>query len=159
MVRTSAGEKKVTYHSYMHIPYVANPVDKDYQSLNVSVPVKVDDKDIDASDAPIIFDIGVGGYLSVNNARSGMSDIPGGAGRCPGNAGGISRRICCGIASACFSLQQATGNKNAEIESEVKELVNMMNAMYFLRKSNRDCADYEPEAFVEWIGKITGFNK
>ena len=43
-VKTSSGEKKVTYHSYIHIPYVANPVDKDYQSMNVSVPVKVDDK-------------------------------------------------------------------------------------------------------------------
>ena len=30
-VRTSTGEKKVTYRSYLHIPYVANPVDKDYQ--------------------------------------------------------------------------------------------------------------------------------
>ncbi len=64
-VKTSSGEKKVTYRSYMHIPYVANPVDKDYQSLNVSVPVKVDDKAVDATNAPILFVIGVGGYMSV----------------------------------------------------------------------------------------------
>ena len=70
-VYTAAGEKLVTYRSYLHIQYVASPVDRDYQSLNVSVPVKVDDKDVDASNAPILFSIGVGGYMSVNNARSG----------------------------------------------------------------------------------------
>ena len=59
-VMTSMGEKKVTYHSYMHIPYVANPVDKDYQSLNVSVPIPVDDAVVDAKNAPILFSIGVG---------------------------------------------------------------------------------------------------
>ena len=39
-VKTSTGVKIVTFRSYMHIPYVANPVDTDYQSLNVSVPCK-----------------------------------------------------------------------------------------------------------------------
>ena len=71
IVYTSAGEKKVTYRSYLHIPYVANPVDKDYQSLNVSVPIKVDAATVDATNAPILFSIGVGGYMSVNNAQSG----------------------------------------------------------------------------------------
>ena len=70
IVNVYGGEKEVTYRSYMHIPYEANPVDKDYQSLNVYVPVKIDDKNIDATDAPILFDIGVGGYMSVNNAQS-----------------------------------------------------------------------------------------
>jgi hypothetical protein len=69
-VKTSSCEKQVTYHSYMHIPYVANPVDKDYPSLNVSVPVKVDGAAVDATNAPILFVIGVGGYMSVNNART-----------------------------------------------------------------------------------------
>jgi hypothetical protein len=41
MVKTSSGEKKVTYRSYMHIPNIGSPVDKDYQSMNVSVPEKV----------------------------------------------------------------------------------------------------------------------
>jgi hypothetical protein len=76
-VKTSGGEKKVTYRSYMHIPYVANPVDKDYESLNVSVPIKVDDKAIDATNAPILFVIGVGGYLSSNNVTGGMGGPPG----------------------------------------------------------------------------------
>ena len=67
-VKTSAGEKKVNYRSYMHIPYVANPVDKDYQSLNVSVPFEINGKAVNAKNAPIFFEIGVGGYMSVRNA-------------------------------------------------------------------------------------------
>ncbi|MBN1873274.1 MAG: hypothetical protein JXA33_03520 [Anaerolineae bacterium] len=74
-VKTSKGEKAVTYRSYMHIPYVAKPVDTDYQRLNVSVPIEVDDVAVDATNAPIFFAIGVGGYMSVNNARSDM-DAP-----------------------------------------------------------------------------------
>ena len=80
-VKTSTGEKKVTYHSYLHIPYVANPVDKDYQSMNISVPVKVDEVSVDATNAPVLFVIGVGGYMSSNNARTGTGGAPGGPGR------------------------------------------------------------------------------
>jgi hypothetical protein len=82
-VKTSKGERKVTYRSYMHLPYVANPVDKDYQSMNVSVPVKVDDAAVDATNAPILFVIGVGGYMSVNNARTGSGNTQGGVGGPP----------------------------------------------------------------------------
>jgi hypothetical protein len=39
-----------------------------------------------------------------------------------------------------FSLRQTSGNKSAEIDSEVKTLVNMMNAMYFISQKNSDCA-------------------
>lgn len=90
-VRTSAGEKKVTYRSYVHIPYVANPVDKDYQSLNVSVPVEVDGVTVNATDAPILLNIGVGGYMSVSNAAGdGPRDAPRGGvgGPPPGGTGG-----------------------------------------------------------------------
>ena len=89
-VKTSEGEKKVTYHSYMHIPYVANPVDKDYQSLNVSVPVEIDGKVIDAKNAPVFFEIGVGGYMSVRNS-GGNTGGPGGSVG-PRNIGNISSR-------------------------------------------------------------------
>lgn len=78
IVKTTSGEKKVTYRSYMHIPYVANPIDKDYQSLNVSVPIKIDGVDVDASNAPILFKIGVGGYMSVRNAEGGEDKGVGG---------------------------------------------------------------------------------
>jgi hypothetical protein len=90
-VKTSAGEKKVTYRSYMHIPYVANPVDKDYQSMNVIVPIKVDDVAVDATNAPILFNIGVGGYMSVNNMGGGSGSPAGGGMGAPpagGNRGG-----------------------------------------------------------------------
>jgi hypothetical protein len=87
-VKTSVGEKKVTYHSYQHIPYVSVPVDKDYQSLDVSVPVKVDGVAIDATKAPILFAIGVGGYMSVKNTgRGGMGGPP------PGGSPGGNRAI------------------------------------------------------------------
>lgn len=68
-VKTTMGEVEITYRAYMHIPYVANPIDKDYQSLNVFVPVKIDSKDTDASNAPILFEIAMGGYMSVSNAE------------------------------------------------------------------------------------------
>ena len=86
-VKTTLGEKKVTYRSYMHIPYVANPVDKNYQSMNVSVPIRVDNMDVDASNAPILFNIGVGGYMSVNNMGGGMGAPPGGGNRGGGPGG------------------------------------------------------------------------
>jgi hypothetical protein len=70
-VRTSAGERSVTYRSYLHVPYVANPVDRDYQSLDVSVPIEVDGVAIDATNAPVLFNVTVGGYMSVNNAVAG----------------------------------------------------------------------------------------
>jgi hypothetical protein len=38
-----------------------------------------------------------------------------------------------------YSLRQASGNKNTEIESEVKTLVNLMNAMYFIGQNNSGC--------------------
>lgn len=70
-VRTSGGERKVTVHAYKHIPYVANPIDKDYQSLDVNVPIEVDGVAVNAANAPILFVIGVGGYHSVNNSSGG----------------------------------------------------------------------------------------
>jgi hypothetical protein len=41
-----------------------------------------------------------------------------------------------------FSLQQASENKNADIDIEVKTLVNLMNAMYFIGQNNDGCAKY-----------------
>jgi hypothetical protein len=96
IVKTSFGEKKITYRSYMHIPYVANPIDKNYQSLNVSVPVKVDDVNVDATNAPVLFVIGVGGYMSVNNAGTGSGNSKGGG---PGGTGNISGKADLALAA------------------------------------------------------------
>jgi hypothetical protein len=95
-VKTSSGEKIVTYHSYRHILYAAKPVDKDFQSMDVSVPVKIDGLTIDATNAPIFFSIGIGGYMSVRNGGTavpmagagGGSGGPGGPGGQPQRAGG-----------------------------------------------------------------------
>ncbi len=67
-VRTSRGERTVVYRSYRHIPYVAKAIDKDYQSLDVRVPVRVDGVAVDASKAPILVANSVGGYMSASNA-------------------------------------------------------------------------------------------
>ncbi|BBF41784.1 esterase/lipase [Lachnospiraceae bacterium KM106-2] len=67
-VPTSAGERVVTYRYYKHICYVKQPVDSDYQSMDVKVPIRIDNEEIDASEAPILFANSVGGYLSASNA-------------------------------------------------------------------------------------------
>jgi hypothetical protein len=82
-VTTSEGDKTVTYLFYEHITYVANPVDAKYQSMNVSVPVKIDGVDIDATNAPIFFDVNVGGYMS-SIAGVGMAGPPPGMELPPG---------------------------------------------------------------------------
>ena len=104
-VKTSSGERTVTVHSYRHIPYVANPVDKDYQSLDVTVPVRVDGKAVDASHAPILLAVGVGGYMSVRNAGGSgaggrMGGPPGGRGMGgTGGTGNISRNTDLALAA------------------------------------------------------------
>jgi len=62
-VTTSTSEVEATYRLYEQITYVANPVDADYQSMNVKGPIKVDGKEVDATHAPILFKYSVGGYL------------------------------------------------------------------------------------------------
>ncbi|MFJ4622401.1 subtype B tannase [Streptomyces sp. NPDC088812] len=55
--------KEVVYHFWKPLTYVTSPVDTDHQSLVVSVPVKIDGKAVDASDAPMVFANEVGGYF------------------------------------------------------------------------------------------------
>jgi hypothetical protein len=38
-----------------------------------------------------------------------------------------------------FSLRHSSGNQSAEIEGEVKTLVNLMNAMYFIGQNKSSC--------------------
>ena len=89
-VTTDSGSKSVTYNLYKGITYVANPVDSKYQSLNVLVPVKIDGKAVDASNAPILLDNSIGGYLSSSvTSASGASGggAPGGGAMPSGGAG------------------------------------------------------------------------
>ena len=85
IARTASGPKKITYRAYEHIPYVKNPVDIEYQSMDIWVPETVDGEHVDTANAPILFVIGVGGYMSCNNYRKGMMPPPGG----PGGPGGM----------------------------------------------------------------------
>lgn len=72
VAKTSGGDKKITYRAYEHIPYVTKPVDLEYQSLDVWVPQTIDGIPVDTANAPILFVIGVGGYMSCSNTRKGM---------------------------------------------------------------------------------------
>ena len=86
-VKTAAGEKKVIYRIYQHIPYVAKSVDKEYESLDVKVPVSVDGVSVHAENAPILFVVGVGGYMSASNYKQRGPGGPGGPAG-PGGFGG-----------------------------------------------------------------------
>lgn len=85
-ITSDAGDRKVTYRFWKAIPYVANPVDVTYQSLNVSVPVAIDGATVDASNAPILFANSVGGYMPSSVAEAegvgggGMTGMPTGQG-------------------------------------------------------------------------------
>jgi hypothetical protein len=78
-VATDAGPKVVTYRFYGPVTYVANPVDEKYQSLVVSVPISIDGKAVDATNAPIVFANSVGGYMpaTVKDAKGvGETGVP-----------------------------------------------------------------------------------
>jgi hypothetical protein len=88
-VKTATGDRKVVYRSYQHLLYVTKPVDKNYESLDVKVPVSIDGKTVDAAKAPILFVIGVGGYMSSPNIRDATTMISGpGSGGPPGGPAG-----------------------------------------------------------------------
>lgn len=74
--KTATGLKTITYRAYEHIPYVANPVDVEYQSLDIWVPETVDGVPVDTTNAPVLFVVGVGGYMSCNNYHRGMMMPP-----------------------------------------------------------------------------------
>ena len=75
-VTTSAGQVEVTYHLYRHIAYVTNPVDVDYESLDVAVPVAINGSDYDATNAPIHLIVNNGGYMASSNTETGLGRIP-----------------------------------------------------------------------------------
>ena len=88
--------KKVVYKEYKSLCYCANPVDDDYQSLDIRVPVSVDGKEIDAVGAPVLFAVNVAGYTASPNKGNHSMGGPGGPGshadphgRGPGGPGGM----------------------------------------------------------------------
>ncbi|KOU77657.1 Tat pathway signal sequence domain protein [Streptomyces sp. MMG1533] len=104
---TDGDDKEVVYHFWKAITYVANPVDEDYQSLNVSVPVKIDGEAVDASDAPILFANSVGGYMP-----SSVADATGIGGGGMSGGGGMPSGAPSGSAAPSPSASNANGNTN-----------------------------------------------
>lgn len=71
---------EIVYRFYEEIPYVSNPVDITYQTMNVKVPVAVNDIEVDASKSPIFFCIGCAGGLSTTASSGGTFGPPPGEG-------------------------------------------------------------------------------
>ncbi|WP_210588905.1 subtype B tannase [Streptomyces sp. GESEQ-35] len=106
---TDGTDHEVVYHFWKAITYVTKPVDETYQSLIVSVPVKIDGTAVDATDAPILFANSVGGYLP-----SSVAEATGvGGGGMSGGGGGAPSGAPSGSASASASAPGANGNTNA----------------------------------------------
>lgn len=71
---TEGTAHEVVYRFHKVASYVAKPVDATYQSLNISVPVRIDGTAVDASDAPILFANSIGGYMPSSLAnRTGIA--------------------------------------------------------------------------------------
>ena len=115
----------VVYHFWKAITYVASPVDEKYQSLNVSVPVKIDGKAVDATDAPIVLANSVGGYMpsSVADATGvGGAEMTGGMPT--GGAGG----------SASPSPSASSSGGTGEVQSGGNAMVDAQGGMVNLGK-------------------------
>jgi len=87
-VTLPSGKKHVVYRSYQHLLYVTKPVDKNYESLDVKVPVSVNGVPVDATNAPILFDVNIGGYMSSANIKVAGSNPAGPPGAGPGGPPG-----------------------------------------------------------------------
>ena len=80
-----AGDKLVSFRSWLDIPYVNNPVEPEYQRLNIYVPEEYfHDQSINgytAKTAPIMMPNGVGGYMPgkqfipANDSRHGTPNV------------------------------------------------------------------------------------
>ena len=80
-----AGDKLVSFRSWLDIPYVNNPVEPDYQRLNIYIPEEYfHDQSINgytAKTAPIMMPNGVGGYMPgkqfipANDSRHGTPNV------------------------------------------------------------------------------------
>jgi len=123
---TDAGgtDHEVVYHFWKAITYVTNPVDEAYQSLNVSVPVKIDGTAVDATNAPIVFANSVGGYMP-----SSVADATGvgGASMTGGTTGTTGT-------SASPSASASASSGTGEVQSGGNAMVNAQGGMVNLGK-------------------------
>ncbi|MFE9809512.1 subtype B tannase [Streptomyces sp. NPDC005227] len=117
-------DHEVVYHFWKAVTYVADPVDEKYQSLNVSVPVRIDGTAVDATDAPVVLANSVGGYMpsSVADATGvgggGMTGGPGG----PGGATGSPSPGASASASAGTGEVASGGNAMVDAQGGMVDL-------------------------------------
>jgi hypothetical protein len=102
-VAVKGGTRTIKYRFYRNNVYVRHPVSYKYQSLNVSVPVEIDGKTVDATGAPIMFAINVGGYTS----SSSWGATAQGGGMSAGSAAG-------GFGSSGQSGKSGPGGKSGQ---------------------------------------------
>lgn len=124
------GAKKVTYHFYKAITYVTRPVNPDYQSLVVSVPVEIDGKAVDATAAPIVFANAVGGYFPASVADAA------GVGEATMEMGGVGGPPGAGAPGATPSGGAGAGAEagTGDVESGGNSMLDGMGKMVSLPK-------------------------
>lgn len=88
----------VTYHQWTGIVYVTNPVDPDYQCMNIKQPISINGKKVDTSKSPIIMALNIGGYMSYapNKEEGRAFTPPAGAGGMNGLAAGAGNQVGAG---------------------------------------------------------------
>ena len=72
--------KTIVYKEYKSLPYCTNPVDEDYHSLDILVPVSVDGKELKTEGAPVFFSTPSAGYTATPNKGFHPMGGPGGPG-------------------------------------------------------------------------------
>jgi acetyl esterase/lipase len=150
-IATDAGDVTVTYRFYKAIPYVAKPVDLAYQSLNISVPIQINGKEIDASKAPILFANSVGGYMpsSVADAtgvgEAGMKGPMGG--KAPTAASGSNAMMAQGKRVSNAQLALAAGYVVVEPGARGRTLVDASGVYY----GTAPAAIVDLKAALRWL--------
>ncbi|NMO51385.1 hypothetical protein HH310_09305 [Actinoplanes sp. TBRC 11911] len=153
-VPTSTGEVEVTYRLYRKIPYVAKPVDADYQSLTIAVPTKIAGAAVDAAQAPILFEIPVGGYLSAKAVDDPFASMgvtpPSGA---PTGAGGSGPNAAEALAAGWVVVQpgvRGRDNKTSDGKNfgvAPAAIVDLKAAIRYLR-ANKGSVPGNPDKIV-----------
>ncbi|GGM02721.1 hypothetical protein GCM10010129_52620 [Streptomyces fumigatiscleroticus] len=106
-------DHEVTYRFHKAVTYVAKPVDEKYQSLNVSVPVTIDGRTVDATDAPILFANSVGGYMPSSVAdATGVGGGGTGGGMGGGMGGGASASAAPGTSASPSASASSNGTES-----------------------------------------------
>ncbi|WP_062642578.1 subtype B tannase [Streptomyces maremycinicus] len=121
-ISTDDGDKEVKYRFYKAVTYVANPVDEAYQSLTVSVPVEIDGKAVDASDAPILFANSIAGFMPVSVQTATSVNAMGGGGGQGGGTWPSASASASASASGGTGGSASGGGESAQANTNLPEL-------------------------------------